>query len=238
MYFSHLIFFEATRYLSKATRCFFPYPYFMGHSLKKIPPSHTTTSTVLPTLGRNWTKHVEYPIAAAEQELVAQCRRQDRQAQKTLFLKYKDAMYTILCRMLNDEDEATDALQETFIAVFEGLGSYKAKSTLGAWIKTIAVRKGIARQKKRMAALATEAIEEVSAEPITWPDGMTSEALEAAIRKLSDGYRNVFLLIEVEGYAHREVSEMLGISEGTSKSQLYHAKKALQKMLEEYRYDR
>lgn len=157
---------------------------------------------------------------------------QDRGAQRELFLKYKDAMYTVLCRMLNNEDEATDALQETFISVFNGLSSFKFQSTLGAWIKTIAVRTGVAHLRKR-SKLELVSVEDVTQESITWPEEMNGESLEKAISQLSDGYRSVFLLIEVEGYSHKEVAGMLGISEGTSKSQLYHAKKNLKRMLKE-----
>ncbi len=150
--------------------------------------------------------------------------------QKSLYDRYKDAMYTILYRMLNDEDDAADALQESFIQIFRNLKSFKKQSSLGAWIKTIVVRTGLAKQKKNV---AFEEIDEQtqSIEPIIWDSNLTGEYLDKAIRQLPDGYKNVFLLIEVEGYSHREVSEMIGISEGTSKSQLFHAKKALQKSL-------
>ena len=148
---------------------------------------------------------------------------------------YKDAMYTILLRMLNDQEEATDALQETFINVFNSINSYNFQSAVGAWIKTIAVRKGIEfqRRKKRLVTVHLETAEDG---PVIWPEHMTAEMLELALAKLTTGYRTVFLLIEVEGYTHKEVGNMLGISEGTSKSQLFHAKKALKKLLEGYQY--
>ncbi|MEO9869613.1 RNA polymerase sigma factor [Ekhidna sp.] len=167
-----------------------------------------------------------------ERKLIERCLDDDRMAQRELFLKYKDAMYTILCRMLNDEEEAADALQETFVSVFKALNSYKHQSTLGAWIKSIVVRTGIAflRRKSRLEVIP---VDQVNSEPIIWPESLNGEILEKAIAQLSDGYRSVFLLIEVEGYSHQEVGKMLGISDGTSKSQLYHAKKRLQQMLKE-----
>jgi len=151
-------------------------------------------------------------------------------------MNYKDAMYTILLRMLNDQDEATDALQETFISVFNNISSYRFQSSIGAWIKTITVRKGIEFQRKHTRRAIVEQLDVEEIGPIVWPDHMTSETLELALSKLSSGFRTVFLLIEVEGYSHKEVGELLSISEGTSKSQLYHAKKALQKFLEGYQY--
>ena len=157
-------------------------------------------------------------------------------AQRELFMKYKDAMYTTLIRMLNEEDEATDALQETFVSVFKGLESFKHQSTLGAWIKTIAVRTGLAHQRKQR-YLHEENLDSLGQnEPIVWPENLTSEVLSRAIAELPPGYRTIFLLTEVEGYTHREVAEMTGVNEGTSKSQLYHAKRTLQKSLQDYRY--
>ncbi|MEM6736793.1 MAG: RNA polymerase sigma factor [Bacteroidota bacterium] len=178
---------------------------------------------------------MSYKIPDTERNLVEKCQRNDRNAQQRLFLNYKDAMYTILLRMLNNTDEATDALQESFINVFNSITSYRFQSSIGAWIKTIVIRKGIEFQRK-MKRLNMEQIEAAKHGPVVWPDHMTSESLELALSKLTPGYRTVFLLIEVEGYTHKEVGGMLGISEGTSKSQLFHAKKALQKLLEGYQY--
>ncbi len=164
-----------------------------------------------------------------------QCQQKDRTAQRQLFLNYKDAMYTILLRMLNNPEEATDALQETFISVFNGIDAFAFQSTIGAWIKTITIRKGIEFQRKS-SRLQTVQMDSIHEGPVVWPEHMTAEALELALTRLSPGYRTVFLLIEVEGYTHREVAGMLDISEGTSKSQLYHAKKSLQKQLEGHQY--
>jgi len=179
---------------------------------------------------------LSYPISTDEQELIDRCLKKDRIAQHQLYMKYKDAMFTILFRILNDREEASDALQDTFISVFKGLHQFKFQSTLGAWIKTITVRTGISKQKK-LVRMNSEGLENIeNSEPIAWSDGLTTEALEKAIAALPDGYRTSFLLIEVEGYSHKEVAKMMNKSEGTSKSQLFHAKKALQKILKDYRF--
>jgi len=135
--------------------------------------------------------------------------------------------------MLNDTEEATDALQEAFITVFSAIATYNSRSSIGAWIKTITIRKGVELQRKR-SKLPTVRMDVVEEGPVVWPEHMNAESLEWALSKLTPGYRTVFLLIEVEGYTHKEVARMLEISAGTSKSQLYHAKKALQKLLEGY----
>ena len=167
-----------------------------------------------------------------EYELVRGSIANDRKMQKALYDRYKDAMYTILYRLLDNEDEAADALQEAFVEVFRSLKNFKHLSTLGAWVKTIVVRKGLAKQKK---LIPMEQIDESQQDiqPITWDSNLTGEYLEKAIRQLPSGYKNVFLMIEVEGYSHRETAGILGISEGTSKSQLYYAKQNLQKLLKE-----
>jgi RNA polymerase sigma factor (sigma-70 family) len=164
-----------------------------------------------------------------ENDLVAWCRKGDRAAQKRLFDQYKKAMFTKAYRIVNDADHAHDVLQEAFLEVFRDIGQFRGNSSLGAWIKTIVIRKALHKQKIE---LRYETIDELQHdEPVEWPDTLTGEQLHKAIQALPDGYRAVFTLVEVEGYAHKEVSAMLHISEGTSKSQLYHAKKLLQRML-------
>jgi len=138
-------------------------------------------------------------------------------------------MFTIAYRITRDMDSANDVLQEGFIQVFRDIKQFSGKSTIGAWIKTIIIRSAIKSLKKESDFSRIEL--HPNDEPVSWPEEMCSEDLEKAILSLPQGYRTVFLLVEVEGYKHREVAEMLKISEGTSKSQLYNAKKQLQKLL-------
>ncbi len=144
-------------------------------------------------------------------------------------------MYTILMRMLNTEEEAEDALQNAFIQIFHSLHNFKFNSTLGAWIKTIVIRAGLAMQQNPIDFQPLDSSHE-RIKSSEWDQNLTGAYLEKGIKELSEGYRNVFLLIEVEGYSHKEVGELLGISEGTSKSQLFHAKRILQKKLKELMY--
>ena len=164
-----------------------------------------------------------------EQSIVTGCLNNNSVSQKALYDKYKDALYTIAFRMLKDSDNACDALQDGFIKAFKGLHSFKGQSTLGAWIKTIIVRTCLNKLKTE---IQLESIpDNYSHETIEWDDNLTGQELEKAIQQLPAGYRSVFLLIEVEGYSHKETAKMLKIAEGTSKSQLYHSKKMLQKLL-------
>lgn len=166
-----------------------------------------------------------------ENELLQGCLRNERTAQRQLYEQYKRAMYTVAFRILNDADHAHDALQDGFIEVFKNIESFKGQSTIGAWIKVIVVRKALAKLKAEQKFETLDTDQHDS--PVAWPDTLTAQYLDKAIRELPAGYRSVFTLIEVEGYAHKEVAEMLNISESTSKSQLFHAKKQLQKKLSE-----
>lgn len=171
-----------------------------------------------------------------EKALVQQCIRQDRVAQRQLFMAYKDAMFTVLYRLLGNVEDAEDALQDGFLKVFSNIATFQSKSTLGAWMKIIFVREALQRLRKHTLELSS--IDEVpSVETnISFDDALTGEVLEHAILSLDDGFRTVFLLVEVEGYKHKEVAEMLEISEGTSKSQLSRAKKKLKAQLAEMGY--
>jgi RNA polymerase sigma factor (sigma-70 family) len=121
-------------------------------------------------------------------------------------------------------------LQDAFIKIFRALPKFRRESTLGAWIKTIVVRTALNKVKR------TPRFEPVEhhhlGNSVQWSNHIEAEYLEKAIMALPEGYRAVFVLIEVEGYSHKEVADMLGISTGTSKSQLFYAKKKLRASLE------
>jgi RNA polymerase sigma factor (sigma-70 family) len=171
------------------------------------------------------------PASSEEQLLLRGCLAQDRQAQYRLYQQYKTVMFSSALRIVGDRALAQDALQEAFIDVFQGLPTFQQQSTLGAWIKTIVVRRALRtlRHEQRMEVYDQERHPEPL---VAWHDNLTGEALDKAIGELPAGYRAVFCLVEIEGYSHREVAELLGTTEGTSKSQLYHAKRVLQRKLQ------
>ena len=173
------------------------------------------------------------PLSPEELRLLAGCLAHDRQAQYQLYQRYKTAMFSTALRILGSRDLAQDALQEAFVDVFQHLASFRQQSTLGAWIKTVVVRQALRtlRQEQRMEVYDPDRHPEPL---VAWHDNLTGEALDQAIGELPAGYRAVFCLVEVEGYAHREVAELLSITEGTSKSQLYHAKRLLQRKLHHF----
>lgn len=171
-----------------------------------------------------------YIVHMTEADLIQGCLANNRLAQKQLYEQYKTAMFTIAYRITNDFEQAEDVLQEAFIKVFRSLAGFRQESTLGAWIKTIVIRTALSKIRKK---LNIEPLEEHHHNQfVSWGDYLDAEYLEQAIMALPDGYRSVFVMIEIEGYSHKEVAEMLNISVGTSKSQLFYAKKRLRKTLE------
>ncbi|MEM9832019.1 MAG: RNA polymerase sigma factor [Bacteroidota bacterium] len=167
-----------------------------------------------------------------DQQLVEGCRQGDRCAQRQLFEQYQRPMYSTIYRITNDEDDAHDVLQEGFIQVFKDIKQFRGIGALGGWIKTIMVRKALRKiqHEKRYEPLLPDS----DITPVVWPTDLSGEVLDQAIREIPARCRAVFLLIEVEGYAHREVADMLSISEGTSKSQLHYAKQLLRTKLKSW----
>jgi RNA polymerase sigma factor (sigma-70 family) len=165
-----------------------------------------------------------------EHQLIDGCRNNDRNAQRTLYERYCKAMYTLAYRITGDFETAAEVLQDAFMQVYRHIGDFEGRSTVGAWIKTIVIRMAISSKRKRQ--LHFEPIEyRNEGDAIDWGTSMDLEYLEKAIQNLPEGYRTVFVLAEVEGFQHREIGEMLNISEGTSKSQLFFAKKKLREAL-------
>ncbi len=168
-------------------------------------------------------------LCMTESELIQACLKNDRLAQKQLYEKYNKAMFTTAYRITNDFELAHDVLQEAFVKVFKNLNAFRGDATLGAWIKTIVVRTALSKIKKQV---RLEPLQDYHiSDKIDWGHRLDIEYLEKAIQELPGGYRAVFTLIEIEGYSHKEVAEMLEISVGTSKSQLFYAKKRLRKTI-------
>lgn len=161
--------------------------------------------------------------------LISNVLEGDRSAQFQLFELTKGLLFSICFRIVNDEDEANDVLQDSYVEIFQKIRTLKHPEALIGWMKTITVRKAILQSRKKIHFEPIEDAEmETSEEFDSWFD---AELLDQAIQSLPDGARAVFLLLSVEGYSHREAADMLGISENTSKSQLNYAKTLLKKRI-------
>lgn len=176
------------------------------------------------------------------QNIVDRCKAEDRQAQNELYKLYSKAMYNISYRITNNELDAEDVLQESFVSAFRNIHSYRGTASIGAWLKRIVINSSITAVKKRKADLVP--IEDYG-EYADYDDGrdddtlyLNVEKIRNAVQLLPDGYRVVFSLYLMEGYDHKEIASILNISESTSKSQYNRSKKKLQKILsEEVFYD-
>lgn len=178
------------------------------------------------------TKSLTLPTQTLPPEtLAARCIRGERAAQQQLYEQYKTAMFTIALRIASDHDQACDILQDAFLEVFRDLKHFKQESTIGAWIKTIVIRRALRKNKTEYRYQPFDEKEHDSL--VEQLQKINAGIIDKAINALPAGYRNVFTLVEIEGYSHKETAVLLGIAENTSRSQLHHAKKQLQTLLKE-----
>lgn len=175
-----------------------------------------------------------------EDKLIELCKKGKQQAQEELYDRFSAAMLSTCMRYTGNRAEAEDLLQEGFIKIFKNITEFKAKNqgSLASWIKTIMVNTSISYLRKKKQHLFIENIESlhifeneedtIDENENEQPD---SEQLMKMISELPDGYRIVFNMYVLEDYGHKEIAQILGISEGTSKSQLSKARLYLQKKL-------
>jgi len=163
--------------------------------------------------------------------LIEECRKGNSRAQFRLYNQYAKAMYNIAYRMLNNREDAEDILQETFVDCFRNINSFRFESTFGAWLKRILINKCINHlQKKRIDLTLTDELPNIGYEEEDETVYDISK-ITRGIEMLPDGYRVIISLYLLEGYDHSEISQILGISESTSKSQYSRAKEKLRRQL-------
>jgi len=167
-------------------------------------------------------------------ELVNECRNGSRKAQFELYKLYATAMYNVALRIVNDDAEAEDVLQEAFLDAFNRIKDFRQETTFGLWLKQIVINRAINYLRKRKLDLISLDDVEVADEP-NYDESETVlkvEAIKAAIAELPDGYRVVLTLYLFEGYDHEEIAHILKITENTSRSQYMRAKRKLNSLLE------
>ncbi|WP_347840624.1 sigma-70 family RNA polymerase sigma factor [uncultured Draconibacterium sp.] len=166
------------------------------------------------------------------QEIIDQCKEGSQKAQFQLYKLYYKAMYSVSLRILNDEMEAEDVMQEAFLSAFNKIETYKGEVSFGAWLKRIVVNRSLDYLKKRKVHF--EEVNEQTAEIAEYQmesRELDAKVLKQAIQELSDGYRVVLSLYLIEGYDHEEISQVLGISNSASRTQLLRAKNKLRELL-------
>lgn len=177
-------------------------------------------------------------VRSADIELARRCRDGDAAAFEDLYRAHATRLYTLLLRMSGSRAEAEDLLQETFLQAHRKLHGFRGDSTLGTWLYRLAVNQCLdflrgrqARQARATASLDEEGAAEPARPAPAIPQPVSQIDLERAIARLPDGCRAAFVLHDVEGFEHHEVAALLGVSQGTSKSQVHRARLKLRAML-------
>jgi len=156
--------------------------------------------------------------------------------QEELYRRFSPRMYSVCLRYAGNTEEAEDILQEGFIKVFRKLDSFRGEGSFEGWIRRIFVNTAIEHfRRKRYLQPVTEKEENtLEGSYLSVLDDLAERDIMALVRQLSPGYRTVFNMYVVEGYTHKEIGDIMGISEGTSKSQLSRAKIILQDLVKKF----
>ena len=169
------------------------------------------------------------------EDLVARCQAGDVEAFETIYRQHASRLYTLACRMAGSPEDGEDLLQEIFLQAYRKLGSFKGDATLGTWLYRLALNHCLDYVRSRRAKMnkLTSAIEgEIACEPAARRETPIARLdLERAVERLPEGCREAFVLHDVEGFDHKEVGRLLGIAEGTSKSQVFKARMKLRALL-------
>ena len=172
-----------------------------------------------------------------QKKLIEDCKNNNRKAQLKLYDQYYRAMYTVSLNMVKEQLQAEDLMQEAFISAFSNIKYFKGEVSFGSWLKKIVINKCIDYLKKRKVQF--ESIESYPniQEPTINDERLIIEKkaseIKAEIYNLPDGYRAILSLYLIEGYDHEEISQILGISSSTSRSQFTRAKALLIKKLKD-----
>lgn len=178
----------------------------------------------------------ERNLYITESDLINGCIEGSRKMQEELYSRFSSKMYAVCLRYASDAEEAQDILQEGFIKVYKKLDSFRGDGSFEGWVRRIFVNTAIEHfRRRRYLQPVTEREENtIEGKSVSALDGLAEKDILALIQQLSPGYRTVFNMYVIEGYSHKEIGEMLGISEGTSKSQLSRAKVILQEFVKNF----
>jgi len=176
-------------------------------------------------------------LALTEAEIINGCKAGKRELQKALYERFSGKMFAVCLRYAKKREEAEDYLQEGFIKVFRNMNQYSGAGSFEGWIRRIMVNTALEHLRKKKMDFGTfdiERVEDNHADDNSATSRIEVKDLLAVIQQLPTGYQTIFNLYAIEGYQHNEIAVMLGISEGTSKSQLARARALLQEKLKDY----
>ncbi|MBD3582889.1 RNA polymerase sigma factor [Flavobacterium selenitireducens] len=167
----------------------------------------------------------------SEETLIKKALKRDAKAEEKLFKRHAPRMLSVCRNYISDLHYAEDVMITGFTKVFDNLQRFRFEGSFEGWIRRIMVREAIdfLRSRKQMQFTEVEEAHFISIDAD--PDDFDTDALQMMIDSLPDGYRTVLVMYAVEGYSHKEIASILGVSESTSKTQLFKARKLLQNQL-------
>jgi RNA polymerase sigma factor (sigma-70 family) len=177
----------------------------------------------------------ESNLNISESDIIKGCLDNDRKTQEVLYERFSAKMYAVCLRYSKNADDAQDLLQDGFVKVFRNIDKFRGDGSFEGWMRRIFVNTSIEHFRKASRNYNVTDTEDLSIEDTSLNalDNLAEKDIIKMIQELSPGYRQVFNMYVVEGYSHKDIGDILGISEGTSKSQLARAKGILKKMVEE-----
>lgn len=173
---------------------------------------------------------------ASEQKLIDLCIKGDRIAQKVVYDRLASRMFPLCIRYVGDRSAAQDILQEGFITLFSKIASYKGNGSFEGWARKIFVNTALMYLRKKDALKMSDELENargLSTDVASQMENIGYKELMKLVTSLPPGFRTVFNMYVVEGYSHKEIAEMLNISETTSRTQLSRARVWLQSKIKE-----
>lgn len=170
----------------------------------------------------------------SEVDLINGCLNRDRRMQELLYQRFSPKMYAVCLRYCKGPEDAQDVLQDGFIKVFRSLHNYRGEGSFEGWLRRVIINTAIEHYRKATKSATVVEPQEDELEDPSWNalQNLAEKDIIKMLQQLSPGYRLVFNMHVIEGYSHKEIGEILGSSEGTSKSQLARAKTMLKQMVE------
>jgi len=172
------------------------------------------------------------PFYKNESQLIKKASSGNRDAQERLYKKHAPKMLSVCRQYIKDVHFAEDVMVQGFLKMFNKLGTFKFEGSFEGWLRRIMIRESISYlRKQQFVVYDDEVYEKNQSEEISQSTDLDTEHIQQLIDKLPQGYKMVFVLYTVDGYKHKEIAEMLSITESTSKTQLLKARKLLQEQL-------
>jgi RNA polymerase sigma-70 factor (ECF subfamily) len=165
--------------------------------------------------------------------VIASCRQNDPKAQRALIQQYYGYVKSICLRYTSGDQDADEILNDSFLKILSNIRLYDVAQPFKSWVRKITVNTAIDHYRKSLRKVDNDSIENLQVVEVGYNilDQISAEEILAMVRKLTPAYRMVFSMYVLDGYSHKEIAGMLGIHEGTSKSNLQDARKKLQLMI-------